>query len=71
MGSELKSRIIGSMTPLFAVTAQRSPAGEVVARYDAVDLRAIARRYRVRDLGAVAHPSSRDELAACVELLGR
>ena len=71
VNGELKSRIIGGMTPYSAVTSPRQLAGVIVTEYGAADLRGLTVAERAHALGAIAHPQFRDELSACAESLGR
>jgi len=68
---ELKSRIIGVMTPHSVVTSPRQLAGVIVTEYGAADLRGLTVRERAEALIQVAHPQFRDELSSTARLLGR
>ncbi|HUV57798.1 MAG TPA: acetyl-CoA hydrolase/transferase C-terminal domain-containing protein [Acidimicrobiales bacterium] len=71
VGGELKSRIIGDMTPYSVVTSPRQLAGVIVTEFGAADLRGLTVRERAEVLVEVAHPQFRDELASTARLLGR
>jgi acyl-CoA hydrolase len=71
VNGELKSRIIGLMTPYSTVTSPRALAGIIVTEYGAADLRGRTVRERAELLTNIAHPQFRDELTAAAELLGR
>ncbi len=71
VNGELKSRIIGLMTPHSTVTSPRALAGVIVTEYGAADLRGRTVRERAELLTNIAHPQFRDELTAAAELLGR
>jgi acyl-CoA hydrolase len=68
---QLKSRIIGDMTPHSTVTSPRHLAGVIVTEYGSADLRGRTVKERAALLTAIAHPQFRDELTAAAELLGR
>ena len=71
VNGELKSRIIGLMTPHSTVTSPRALAGVIVTEYGSADLRGRTVRERAELLTNIAHPQFRDELSAAAELLGR
>jgi len=71
VNGELKSRIIGLMTPNSTVTSPRHLAGVIVTEYGSADLRGRTVRERAELLTNIAHPQFRDELTAAAELLGR
>jgi acyl-CoA hydrolase len=68
---ELKSRVIGSLTPHSVVTSPRHLAGVIVTEYGAADLRGKSVQERARAMVEIAHPDFRDELSATADLLGR
>ena len=68
---QLRSRIIGDMTPYSVVTSPRQLAGVIVTEYGAADLRGLTVRERAEALVGIAHPQFRDELSAAARLLGR
>ena len=71
VNGDLKSRIIGLMTPNSTVTSPRHLAGVIVTEYGSADLRGRTVRERAELLTNIAHPQFRDELTAAAELLGR
>jgi acyl-CoA hydrolase len=68
---QLKSRIIGDMTPHSTVTSPRHLAGVIVTEYGSADLRGLTVKERAAALTSIAHPQFRDELDAAAGLLGR
>lgn len=68
---ELKSRIIGSMTPHSVVTSPRQLAGVIVTEFGSADLRGKTVQERAQALIQIAHPQFRDELTCCAQSLGR
>ena len=71
INGELKSRIIGDMTPHSVVTTPRHLTGVIVTEYGFADLRGLTVKERARAMVSIAHPQFRDELTAAAELLGR
>jgi len=71
VNGELKSRIIGDMTPHSVVTTPRHLTGVIVTEYGSADLRGRTVQERANAMISIAHPQFRDELAAAAELLGR
>jgi acyl-CoA hydrolase len=70
VNGELKSRIIGGMTPYSVVTTPRHLSGVIVTEYGFADLRGLTVRERAKAMISIAHPQFRDELTAAAELLG-
>ncbi len=68
---QLKSRIIGNMTPHSVVTSPRQLAGVIVTEFGAADLRGLTVRERAQALVEIAHPEFRDELRSTAQFLGR
>jgi acyl-CoA hydrolase len=68
---QLKSRIIGDMTPHSVVTSPRQLAGVIVTEFGAADLRGLTVKERAQALVQIAHPKFRDELTSAAQLLGR
>ena len=71
VNGQLKSRIIGDMTPHSVVTTPRHLTGVIVNEYGFADLRGLTAKERARAMISSAHPQFRDELSAAAELLGR
>jgi acyl-CoA hydrolase len=70
MGGQLKSRIIGDMTPHSVVTTPRHLTGVIVTEYGSADLRGRIARERAQSLIAIAHPQFRDQLSVAAGSLG-
>jgi acyl-CoA hydrolase len=68
---ELKSRIIGGMSPTSAVTTPRQLTGVIVTEYGSSDLRGLSVKERALALVSIAHPAFRDELSHAAHQLGR
>jgi acyl-CoA hydrolase len=68
---ELKSRIIGGMSPTSAVTTPRQLTGVIVTEYGSADLRGLSVKERALALVSIAHPAFRDELSHAAHQLGR
>jgi 4-hydroxybutyrate CoA-transferase len=71
VNGQLKSRIIGDMTPHPAVTTPRHVTRVIVTEYGFPGLRGLTAKERARAMISSAHPQFRDELSGAAELLGR
>lgn len=67
---ELKSRIVGPVTPFSAVTTPRALSGVIITEYGVADLRGKTVRERTEAMISIAHPQFRDELREASEHLG-
>lgn len=68
---QLKSRIIGGMTPCSPATSPRQLAGVIGAEYWSADLRGLTVRERAGALTRIDSAQFQLELAGIAELLGR